>query len=53
MTQNEKQAKTQKMQKSPKTVHTNFFFLQNRTKTKMKKIAFCVLTFEQIKIQTH
>ena len=47
---NENHAKTQKMQKSPKTVHTNFFFLQNRTKTKMEKIAFCVITFEPIKI---
>ena len=52
MTQNEKHAKTQKTQKSPKTVHMNFF-LQNRTKTKMEKIAFCVITFDQIKIQTH
>ena len=31
----------------------DFFFLQNRTKTKMEKIAFCVITFDQIKIQTH
>ena len=30
-----------------------YFFLQNRTKPKMEKIAFCVITFEQIKIQTH
>ena len=30
-----------------------FFSLQNRTKTKMEKIAFCVITFEPIKIQTH
>ena len=29
------------------------FFLQNRTKTKMEKIAFCVITFDPIKIQTH
>ena len=43
----------QKTQKSPKTVHTNFFFLQNRTKTKMEKIAFWVITFEPNKIQTH
>ena len=42
----------QKMQKSPKTVHANFF-LQNRTKTKMEKIAFCVITFDPIKIQTN
>ena len=52
MTKNEKQAKTQKTQKSPKTVH-NFFFLQNPTKTKIEKIAFCVIAFEPIKIQTH
>ena len=31
----------------------NFFFLQNPTKTKMEKIAFCVITFDQIKMQTH
>ena len=48
-----KHTKTQKTQKSPKTVHTKFFFLQNRTKTKMEKNAFCVITFEQIKVQTH
>ena len=29
------------------------FFLLNRTKTKKEKIAFCVITFESIKIQTH
>ena len=46
MTQNEKHAKTQKTQKSPKTV-------QNRTRTKIEKIAFCVVTFDPIKIQTH
>ena len=50
---NEKHTKAQKTQESPKTVHTNCFFLQNRTKTKMDKIAFCVITFEQIKIQTY
>ena len=53
MTQNEKHAKTQKTQKSPKTVHTQFFFVQNRSKMKMEKIAFCVITFEQIKMQTN
>ena len=52
MMQNEKHAKTQKTQKSPKTVH-RIFFLQNPTKTKMEKIAFCVIAFEPIKIQTH
>ena len=29
------------------------FFLQNRNRTKMEKIAFCVITFDPIKIQTH
>ena len=32
--------------------YTNNKFLQNRTKTKMEKIAFCVITFDPIKIQT-
>ena len=53
MTQNEKHTKTQKMQKSPKTVHTKFFFYKIALKRKWKKIAFCVITFEQIKIQTY
>ena len=47
-----KMKKNVKTQKSPKTVHTKFFFLRNRTKTKKEKIAFCVITFEPIKIQT-
>ena len=39
--------------KNEKTVLIlSFLFLQNHTKTKMEKIAFCVITFEQIKIQT-
>ena len=46
MTQNEKHAKTTKNS-------TYDFFLQNRTKTKMEKIAFCVITFDPIKIQNH
>ena len=46
------------MQKRKKRKHhqkqyIRIFFLQNRTKTKMEKIAFCVITFEPIKIQTH
>ena len=28
------------------------FFLQNRTKKKMEIIAFCVITFEPIKVKT-
>ena len=53
MTQNEKHTKTQKTQKSPKTVHTKIFFYKIVLKQKWKKIAFCVITFEPIKIQTH
>ena len=52
MTQNEKHTKTQKTQITKNSTN-EFFFLQNRTKTKMEKIAFCVITFEQIKIQSH
>ena len=40
------------MQKTQKQYIQNSF-LQNRTKTKMKKNAFCVITFDPIKIQTH
>ena len=42
----------QKNPKSPKTLHGFGFFLQNRTKTKMEIFAFCVITFEPIKIYT-
>ena len=46
---------TQKRKKSKNHQNSTYeiFFLQNRTKTKMEKIAFCVITFEPIKIQTH
>ena len=50
---NEKHGKNAKKPKITKTVHGLFFFLQNRTKTKMEKIAFCAITFKPIKIQTH
>ena len=53
MTQNEKHAKTQKTQKSPKTVHTKFIFYKIALKRKWKKLHFFVITFEPIKIQTH
>ena len=43
----------QKTQKSPKTVHTKFFFYKIALKRKWKKIAFCVINFDPIKIQTH
>ena len=43
---------TQKRENHQKQ-YIRIFFLQNRTKTKMEKIAFCVITFEPIKIQTH
>ena len=47
-----KMKNTQKRENHQKQYIQNFF-LQNRNKTKMKKNAFCVITFEQIKIQTH
>ena len=47
-----KMKNTQKRENHQKQYIRNFF-LQNRTKTKMEKIAFCVITFDQIKIQTH
>ena len=50
---NEKQGKNAKRPQITKTVHGLFIFLQNRKKTKMEIIAFCVITFEPIKIQTH
>ena len=45
--------KTSKNAKITKNSTYEIFFLQNRTKTKMEKIAFCVITFDPIKIQTH
>ena len=45
-----KNAKNAKITKN--STYENFF-LQKRTKTKMEKIAFCVITFDPIKIQTH
>ena len=47
-----KMKNTQKRENQQKQYIRNFF-LQNRTKTKMEKIAFCVITFDPIKIQTH
>ena len=41
-----------KKHKNHQKQYTQNLFLQNRTKTKMEKIAFCVITFEPIKIQT-
>ena len=52
MTKMKKMQKRKKPKNHPKQYIRNFF-LQNRTKMKMKKIAFCVITFETIKIQTH
>ena len=43
----------QKRKKTQKQYIQIFFFLQNRKKTKMEKIAFCAITFKPIKIQTH
>ena len=42
-----------KKRKNHQKQYIRNFFLQNRTKTKMEKIAFCVITFDPIKIQTH
>ena len=47
-----KMKNTQKRENHQKQYIRNFF-LQNRTKTKMEKIAFCVIIFDPIKIQTH
>ena len=47
-----KMKNTQKHKKRKNSTY-KLVFLQNRTKTKMEKIAFCVITFEPIKIQTH
>ena len=47
-----KMKNTQKRENHQKQ-YIRIFFLQNRTKTKMEKIAFCVITFDPIKIQTH
>ena len=53
MTKMKNTQKRKKRKNHQKQYIQNFFFLQNRTKTKMEKNAFCVITFEQIKIQTH
>ena len=42
-----------KKHKNHQKQYIQIFFLQNPTKTKMEKIAFCVIAFEPIKIQTH
>ena len=42
-----------KKRKNHQKQYIRNFFLQNRTKTKMEKIAFCVITFDPIKMQTH
>ena len=47
-----KMKNTQKRENHQKQYIRNFF-LQNHTKMKMEKIAFCAITFDPIKIQTH
>ena len=47
-----KMKNTQKRKKRKNHQSTYNFFLQNRTKTKMEKIAFCVITFGPIKVKT-
>ena len=48
-----KNTQKHKKRKNHQKQYIRFFFLQNRTKTKMEKIAFCVITFHPIKIKTH
>ena len=48
-----KNTQKRKKRKNHQKQYIRNFFLQNRTKTKMEKIAFCVIAFEPIKIQTH
>ena len=48
-----KNTQKRKKRKNHQKQYIQNFFLQNRTKTKVEKNAFCVITFEQIKIQTH
>ena len=48
-----KNTQKRKKRKNHQKQYIRIFFLQNRTKTKMEKIAFFVITFEPIKIQTH
>ena len=48
-----KNTQKHKKHKNHQKQYIRNFFLQNLTKTKMEKIAFCVITFEPIKIQTH
>ena len=48
-----KNTQKRKKRKNHQKQYIRIFFLQNRTKTKMEKIAFCVITFDPIKIQTH
>ena len=48
-----KNTQKRKKRKNHQKQYIRFFFLQNHTKMKMEKIAFCFITFELIKIQTH
>ena len=48
-----KNTQKRKKRKNHQKQYIRNFFLRNRTKTKMEKIAFCVIIFEPIKIQTH
>ena len=47
-----KMKNTQKRKKRKNSTY-KLFILQHRTKTKMDKIAFWVITFDPIKVQTH
>ena len=52
MTKMKNTRKTQKKNKITKNSTGILFFLQNRTKTKIEIVAFCVITFEPIKVKT-
>jgi hypothetical protein len=45
-----KNTQKRKKRKNHQKQYIRNLFLQNRTKTKKEKIAFCVITFEKIKI---
>jgi hypothetical protein len=50
MTQMQKNAKTQKMQKKKKHYTNHKFFTKLKKKTEREIFVFCVITFEPIKI---
>ena len=47
-----KNTQKDKKRKNHQKQYIRIFFLQNHTEMKMEKIAFCVITFEPIKVKT-